>query len=93
LQDVRTRQTGWPIYDTGVGKVRFDKEMVEGNLLFSIFFWIFLVLFLGFLIALIIIAWPLLFSKQEPDGGYEQMQDSGGEAPQKGGYGEGSKWA
>ena len=70
--DVRTRGSGWPIFDAGVGRVRFTKAKTESNVVWWVFFWIFLGLFIVLLVAFIAVGIPVMLSSSSGNG-YQQM--------------------
>jgi hypothetical protein len=70
--DVRTRGAGFPVFDTGVGRVRFEKEKAERNTAWWISFWVFLGIFIALLIAFVGVSVPQMLSSAS-SGDYEQM--------------------
>jgi len=75
--DVRTRSSGFPIFDTGAGRVRFSKEKTERNTAWWVLFIVFICLSGALLIALLAVGIPFLLSRASAsDDDYQQMPHS-----------------
>ena len=75
--DVRTRASGFPLYDAGAGRVRFTKEMTERNTAWWVLFIVFVSLFGVLLIAFLAVGVPVMLSSggSSNSNDYQQMEE------------------